>query len=692
MATQSAQFDLATAFLDQPKVLAYGLVRGAGNLVFQQELANKNRIAFYLLGEGPWDSLLRLWLNRKQIALPNTAIAHFHQGLDGEIGFGMGASSTGPDQHVDSFWASVTGTFSLVTWSRYAYLALNVPPDPGAPTADLEVLADYQAMKCRIFDAGGVQTSFAWTQNPAWWICDFLIRKFVLREAKVNQPLVAAELARFDWQSFSDAATYYDADIGAGIKRFSDGGLVFLDSSATADSVLEQMLLLSRSYLLERNGKLSLYADKARASDFTFRTDNIEALSFKAKKSNLRNGKNRINAAYREIGLASGSTDDATRFAIATQTLSHEAHQKAIGARGPGLSVIPKIQELKLDYGNNTAERVARLVQFQLTRQLADDTDPNLAYNAPFDAEWIGFEDSIAVEPADLATIDSSISEEFGGKLFEVLETEGRPDGTILYLGKEYQPNAFTDVAPTQQPIEAPNPGTGLAPVTQLDGSGSQIVSLAKTIDDATSDRRAATANQKTGGDRAAAAIDAGNVVVAAGLDFARAYTGKNLSNVPDDAVSDRRAATASQKTGGDRGFDNIFTDGSYKTTAYHLSAGRRIVDTDRTGSTSATIWVTVASFGITLPPQVTIFQGFLTSLLGTAPAADREARIKIGALSSGIVLGTDTFPKLVSRSGLTAGSVITVEVQAQVPLGTGSSIPHFRQREYNDQDQEHWA
>jgi len=81
--------------------------------------------------------------------------------------------------------------------------------------------------------------------------------------------LVAAELARFDWQSFVDAAAYYDANItlpgGGTTKRFSGGGttddhtgLVFLNDASTADKVLEQIYLVCRSYVLERNGKLDL--------------------------------------------------------------------------------------------------------------------------------------------------------------------------------------------------------------------------------------------------------------------------------------------------------------------------------------------------------------------------------------------------------------------------------------------------
>ena len=42
------------------------------------------------------------------------------------------------------------------------------------------------------------------------------------------------------------------------------------------------------------------------------------------------------------------------------------------------------------------------------------------------------------------------------------------------------------------------------------------------------------TANQQTGGERAYAAIDADNIVVAAGVDFSRGYTNKTLDNVAD--------------------------------------------------------------------------------------------------------------------------------------------------------------
>jgi hypothetical protein len=52
------------------------------------------------------------------------------------------------------------------------------------------------------------------------------------------------------------------------------------------------------------------------------------------------------------------------------------------------------------------------------------------------------------------------------------------------------------------------------------------------------------TPNQRDGGGRGYAAIDSGNVVVAAGLDFSRGYTGKHLDNIPDGSTYGRPKLT----------------------------------------------------------------------------------------------------------------------------------------------------
>lgn len=608
MASNSSSiFDLLTAELNLPIPLIYGRTRGVGNLIIQHEDSSKNRFAFSVLGEGPWQGISKLWLNRKIANHLDTTKFHFHPGYDGEIGAGMAATSTGGDQKVDAFFADLPGGTSPITASRAAMLALKLVPDPGAPSAAVDFLADFETMLCRIFDGSGVQLGFIYTENPAFWILDFLIRKFVLREAIANQPLTTAEKARFDFQSFFDAANYFAAlpgaypltagmlshsgmgsftaancvdlnffntgwntdaavanayvrvDLGVGVtktfvscaihafgsgnagnysvqysddaaawtdaktgfiparsgsnvvtwtaagahrywqvkltntpgagpalcelefaeanaagvavsgSRFAEGGVLFLDQSTTADAALEQMLLICRSFLKDEDGKFILTPDKARASVFTFRLGNIQEGSFRAEKT-VRGPKNRITARYSDINLAAADVEGESRFLSASIVGDHEPHQRAIGARGPGLSVIPRVQELILNFGNNSAQRVDRLVRFQLIRNLGSLAESQDLYVAPFKYALIAYEDSLKVVPGDVVTIDPSISEEHGGKTFEVLEIEERPDGSREILGLEYIADSFVDDERSQQVSESTTPGTGVPVVV---GAGS---------------------------------------------------------------------------------------------------------------------------------------------------------------------------------------------------------------------------
>src|SRR5260370_5269040 len=206
MTTQTAQFDLSTAFLDMPKTIAYGLVRGAGNLVMQQELTDKTRVSFYMLGEGRWDSILRLWINNKLVTLPSSATVHYHGGDDGEIGNGLSPVSTGGDQHVDQFFTLIPGGLDPITFSRFAWLGLKTAPDPGAPSAQLTVLADYQAMQVRQFDSGGDQTALAGAPEPAWGSLGFLVSQLVARRGKHHHPLGAAQARALACGSFAAGA------------------------------------------------------------------------------------------------------------------------------------------------------------------------------------------------------------------------------------------------------------------------------------------------------------------------------------------------------------------------------------------------------------------------------------------------------------------------------------------------------
>ena len=467
MPTQASQFDLLTAFLDTPVPLQYGLVRGAGKLVLQHELSDKYRIAFYLLGEGPWDSLLRLWINRLSVTLPDTTKVHFHPGDDGEIGAGMAATSTGGDQKVDAFWSSLPGSLSVVGFSRFAYLAVKVPPDPGAPGPELEVLGDYQAMKVRIFSNVGVQTSFAWSQNWVWCAVDKLLRKLVLREARVNQPLTADQVALFDFGLLKTAADYADFDIGGGVKRFSDGGLVWINDGLTADRAAEQLLLMCRSFLGERNGKIFVMERKDEASSFTLTLDDIEAGSFVVEEGIEEGAFNQVIPALRDSALASGSSDNLTRMAEATpEPLNHESHQLATGFAGKGLARIRDAVPLSIDLGVNTAERAWRIGKSLLLETLGDEADPGVTYTGLRRFSVVALEHTVEIVPGDVITVDRGVSEEWSGAKFRVQKAVERADGKRELSGRQHNPNAYPDTAPAQQGLEAPAPGTGLPVVS----------------------------------------------------------------------------------------------------------------------------------------------------------------------------------------------------------------------------------
>lgn len=78
---------------------------------------------------------------------------------------------------------------------------------------------------------------------------------------------------------------------------------------------------------------------------------------------------------------------------------------------------------------------------------------------------------------------------------------------------------------------------------------------LGSVADDSVRNYYRTTQNQRDGGGRAFGALDTGGIVVPGSIDLARPYVNKHMGNIPDDAASDRRAATANEKTGGSRGF-----------------------------------------------------------------------------------------------------------------------------------------
>jgi hypothetical protein len=297
VATTDMQIGQAT--LGIPLPIAYGPMPVVGNLCLLHTLSDATRIAFIGLGEGEWDGIDRLWINRKLIDHTDNTVVHFHPGIEGTLGAGLAATSLGGDQGVDQFFTLLPPGIQPLTFSGKAYIALKIAPDAAAPGPDFGFFGHFRTLKCRIFDAAGNQTGYAYTTNPAWQILDLIIRIHLKREGLKNEALTANEKARIDFASFADAATWYDFNIGGGIKRIECG--VAEPNLVSMQQLLDQMLRMSQSYSLESQGKIMLLNDKARASTFTIKSTMIVPGSANFDKRYLRGAKNRYVAKFADL-------------------------------------------------------------------------------------------------------------------------------------------------------------------------------------------------------------------------------------------------------------------------------------------------------------------------------------------------------------------------------------------------------
>lgn len=297
--------EAANAQLGIPLPLAYGYNRARGNNVLLQQLASNNRITFYILGDGEWAGPDTVWVNSKPINLADTTLFHFHPGIDGVLGSGLNPTSTGGDQAVDAFFSNLPASYQRLTFSRKAYIALNVPPDPGAPNANLDVVGDYRCLKVRIFDANGNQTGYQFSTNGAWQILDLILRKMLKPEwnpvltAAAGGDLTAQEKLRIDFPSVVDSAAWCDFQIGNGLKRWESS--VAFPRTVKMQQAVAQMQTMSQLFVHESFGKIYIRADKPRSSTFLLTSDHVVPGTTKFDKVDLHGTTNRLIASFNDL-------------------------------------------------------------------------------------------------------------------------------------------------------------------------------------------------------------------------------------------------------------------------------------------------------------------------------------------------------------------------------------------------------
>ncbi|HEY6349599.1 MAG TPA: hypothetical protein VI636_09340 [Candidatus Angelobacter sp.] len=546
----------ANAQLGIPLPLAYGYCRVRGDNILLNQLASKNRVAFYILGQGPWDGIERLWINKKLVNIADTTLVHFHPGLDGTLGAGLSPTSSGGDQLVDSFFSNIPANFQPLTFSRSAYLAVNVPPDPGAPDANLDVEGDYRTSKVRIFDSSGNQTAYQFSTNGAWQVLDLILRTVLNPEWTVagasaaGGDLTASQKARIDWPSAVSAAQSCDFIIPNGQKRFESS--VMFVATMKLQQALSQLLTMNQLYTTEEDGRIFILPDQARGSTFTLTADHVLPGTASFDEVDIRALQNRLFGSFNDLNPTNSATidtpannglvrasnvvtckttgthpylqfdnvqivspDDASfagvfqvasvpdvthftcaqsganatsgngytgtpesRFAQRSTQVDHEKHQNAIGSRGLNLSGIFRKLPLNIDLGNNTMERVMRILGFIKVRRLGLDVTP---YKAPWKGKVSAHMQAVdatnksLIEQliGDVITVDATVSEQFQG-LYEITKktfnlpaldssSNSGKDSSIATIDLEmvqYSSSFFSDVATiVNGPPSSPNRG-----------------------------------------------------------------------------------------------------------------------------------------------------------------------------------------------------------------------------------------
>ena len=435
MPVSTTNTDVLTASLGKPIVLAYGRHVVGGNVILKDETEADQTIVFLALGNGEWDALEELFVNGVEWDVTSPENIQFHKGLAGEL-----SSHVAEDGSVDPLYPEGVGAlypFTLdgdqkvdsltppgvqgLTFSRTAYLALRIPFDVFAPGPDLSVIGIFRTRKVRLFDAQGVQTSYEYSENPAWQIADLLTSVRGLADS------------RLDWASFVAAAAYCDALIeinGETVNRFVSH--VAFTEEVDFDQGLHALLSTCRGILLDEGGTIKLRIDQPRTSVFDFTMDNIVDGSFAAFYKDTRAVANRIELAFRDLD---------NDFAVMTKLWNHEPQQARTGR------VIPA----KLALGNLPQHQAERIGNYLLTRAIDNNLFCKLRCTPT----------SFALLPGDVVRVAHDAApwsqSTFGDnrfEMFEVIEVTENPDETRDFLLQLYRDATYPDTAgPTQNLI-----------------------------------------------------------------------------------------------------------------------------------------------------------------------------------------------------------------------------------------------
>ena len=504
---QTDKLALLEAAIGKPVPLAYGLHLVGGNVILNEELASGERVLFIALGEGEWDGIEALFVNGKLFDHTDTTRCHFHPGLDGETG-----TETDPsvrNQKICSLWPSSFA--DKFTFSRTAYLALKLAPDPAAPEPVPRVVGIYRTRKLRIFDSAGTQTAFQYSTNPADIYADLLISAFVKPRGLINEALTAGEKAYFDFAQLDTFRSDCNVTTPQGTTRFEAHPAFY--SSTDLLRALELLFLLSRAYHLEKAGKFAPFMNKVRASALTLGPNDFAPGSFSVGERDTRDAANKYLGKFRNLDAGKGAGTIATTGTAVTGTgtkflawfragspvrlldgaqagqvrkvasvagdtamtlaTAFSADQSGRAYSNPELQLsksekyvedethqaeVGRVLTLELDLHNQIPERAERILKYTKAKSL------DVVKQIGLRALWVpGVLDLL---PGDVFTAPGKwdFYDAANNQDWELLKLVIHAGMTFELGGEKYDAALYSDAAGAQQGVAPSIPGTGLSP------------------------------------------------------------------------------------------------------------------------------------------------------------------------------------------------------------------------------------
>jgi hypothetical protein len=151
-------------------------------------------------------------------------------------------------------------------------------------------------------------SGYAFNTNCAWHFVDALLKRKYMPEYNLdlnNGPddLTPAVRARFDWDSITEAAQYFDQNVidSAGTTRRRFQGSYLFNQQTTLTAILEQIVSCCRSKWYVDAGKVYLVCDKPRPSYFIFSREHIMPGSFAPSDQTINSAANRVVAKFRDL-------------------------------------------------------------------------------------------------------------------------------------------------------------------------------------------------------------------------------------------------------------------------------------------------------------------------------------------------------------------------------------------------------